>query len=265
MQYSVIIPAHNESSNIEAQVVKFIEDLPREAAEILHEIIIVENGSTDSTPAACRRLEAMYPNLVRICTLSAGSYGKAIKLGMLESTGTHLSILECDFLDWTFVVRSIAMFRAERAQLIVGSKRHRESIDRRPLKRRVLTAMYNLVFLRLFLDYPGTDTHGLKSIETQCAKRLCQTALTTDEVFQTEIVLLAWRLGITIEELPVSISELRSAPISIRRRLPKVLNTVRELKRSLGRFPISVSGGTPVGALRRAPEVEPRPEGSGLR
>ncbi len=265
MQYSVIIPAHNEASNIEAQVIRFIEDLPSEAAAILHEIIIVENGSTDGTLGACRRLEQRFPKLVRICTLSAGSYGEAIKLGMLESTGTHLSILECDFLDCMFVVRSIAMFRAERAELIVASKRHRESIDRRPLKRRALTAIYNLVFLRLFLDYPGTDTHGLKSIETHCAKRLCQTALTTDEVFQTEIVLLAWRLGITIEEIPISICELRSAPISIRRRLPKVLNTVRELKRSLRRFPSSVSGSKPADVLRRPSEVEPTAEKSGVR
>jgi GT2 family glycosyltransferase len=265
MQYSVIIPAHNEASNIEAQVTRFIKDLPREVTEILHEIIIVENGSKDGTLDACRCLEQMFPSLVKICTLAAGSYGEAIKLGMLQSTGTHLSILECDFLDCTFVVRSIAIFRAERAELIVGSKRHRESIDRRPVKRRVLTAIYNRVFLRLFLDYPGTDTHGLKSIETHCAKRLCQTALTTDEVFQTEIVLLAWRLGITIEEIPISISELRSAPISIRRRLPKVLNTVRELKRSLRRFPVTVSGGKPVGAVPRAPEVEPRAEKSGVQ
>jgi glycosyltransferase involved in cell wall biosynthesis len=256
MQYSVIIPAHNESSNIETQVTRFIEELPCEAAELLHEVIIVENGSTDGTLIVCRRLEKRFPNLVRVCTLPIGSYGEAIKLGMLESTGTHLSILECDFLDTGFVVRSIAIFLAKQAELIVASKRHPESIDRRPIKRRVLTAVYNLVFLRLLMHYPGTDTHGLKSIETRCAKRLCHTAITTDEVFQTEIVLLAWRLGVTIEEIPISISELRTAPISIRRRAPKVLNTVKELKRSLMRFPLRAPESVPVDVPRRGSEVE---------
>jgi glycosyltransferase involved in cell wall biosynthesis len=265
MQYSVIIPAHNESSNIETQVTRFIKELPPEAVEILHEIIIVENGSTDGTLAVCRHLEKKFSNLVRVCTLPVGSYGEAIKLGMLESTGTHLSILECDFLDIGFVMRSVAIFRAERAELIVASKRHPESIDRRPIKRRVLTAIYNLVFLRLLMHYPGTDTHGLKSIEARCAKRLCHTAITTDEVFQTEIVLLAWRLGVTIEEIPISISELRTAPISIRRRAPKVLNTVQELKRSLIRFPLGASEGVPVDVPRRGREVEPTVEKSGVR
>ena len=110
---------------------------------------------------------------------------------MLASRGTHLSILECDVLDWDFVSRSVAIFKGEQARFIVGSKRHKDAVDQRPFKRRVLTALYNLAFLRLCFGYPGTDTHGLKSIETTCAKQLCHAAITTDEVFQTEIVLLS--------------------------------------------------------------------------
>lgn len=119
----------------------------------------------------------------------------------------------------------------------MGSKRHPQSADRRPLKRRILTALYNYVFLRLLVGYPGSDTHGLKSIETPVAKRLCEIAITSDEVFQTEIVLLAWRLGIKIEEVPVQILEMRNPTVTVLRRVPKVLNTVRALQRSLRRFP----------------------------
>jgi len=131
----------------------------------------------------------------------------------------------------------MAIFRQGRAQFVVGSKRHPQSIDRRPLKRRVLTAAYNFIFLHLFIGYPGTDTHGLKSIEGAVAKKLCEISITTDEVFQTEIVLLAWQLGYKIDEIPVEISEMRNPTVSVLRRVPKVLNTVRALRRSLGRFP----------------------------
>jgi glycosyltransferase AglD len=258
MQYTIVIPAHNESATIDAHVTGFIENLPSEISEILKEVIIVENGSTDSTLDVCRRLEQRFPNLVRILTIPRGSYGEAIKLGMLRSTGTHLSILECDFLDSAFVMKSIAMFRTNKAELIVGSKRHRESIDRRSLKRRALTALYNLIFLRLVIGYPGTDTHGLKSIEADCAKKLCRQALTTDEVFQTELVLLAWQLGVKIDEIPVNISEVRTAPVTVLRRLPRVLGTVSELKRSLRRFSVSVSEvkSTPLAVLDSGPKVE---------
>jgi glycosyltransferase involved in cell wall biosynthesis len=237
MEWSVVIPAHNEAPNLEASVARFIRSLPSDVDEVLREIILVENGSNDATLEACHRSQQRFPKLIRVCTIPRGSYGEAIKKGMLESRGTHISILECDFLDPRFVSASLAVFRANRAQFVVGSKRHAQSVDRRPLKRRVLTAVYNYVFLRFLIGYPGSDTHGLKSIETSVAKRLCEIAITTDEVFQTEIVLLAWRLGIRIEEVPIQILEMRNPTVTVLRRLPKVLNTVKELQRSLVRFP----------------------------
>ena len=39
MQYTIVIPAHNESLNVEKHVTGFIENLPREVAEVLKEII----------------------------------------------------------------------------------------------------------------------------------------------------------------------------------------------------------------------------------
>ena len=237
MRFSVVIPAHNEASNIEAYVSAFVKLLPADVAGALHEIILVENGSTDGTFDACRRLQEKFPTLVKVHALVRGSYGEAIKKGMLESQGTHVCILECDFLDSRFISRSITAFQAEGAQFIVGSKRHPQSADRRPLKRRLLTTLYNHVFLHLLIGYPGTDTHGLKCIEASLAKRLCEISCTTDEVFQTEIVLLAWRLGIRIEEVPVQILETRDSPVTVVRRVPKVINTVRALQQSLTRFP----------------------------
>lgn len=236
MNCSVVIPAHNEAENIGAFVSKFIHDLPSDLREILLEIIIVENGSSDDTWDACLRLQQEFPSIVVPLSNERGSYGEAIKRGMLESRGSHLSILECDFLDVDFVRRSVALFQAEQVRLIVGSKRHPESVDLRPFKRRLLTRVFNLI-LRVALGYRGTDTHGLKSIETSLAKRLCTLAVTTDEIFQTEIVLMAWRLGVEITELPVHIHELRPAPVTIRKRFPMVLHTIRELRRSLKVLP----------------------------
>ncbi|MGA8090316.1 MAG: glycosyltransferase family 2 protein [Terracidiphilus sp.] len=237
MEYSIVIPVHNEAAHLETQVSRFVESLPVDLAVLVKEIILVENGSTDSTSEVCGKLESRYPLLVRPVCIARGSYGEAIKRGMLECRGTHLSILECDVLDCDFVARSVAVFRTTDTEVIVGSKRLPEAVDRRPFKRRALTYLYNTVFLRLCMGYPGTDTHGLKSFQTPVAQGLCAKAVTTDEVFQTEIILLAWRCGFRIKEIPLSIEETRASAISIRRRLPKVINTIHELRNSLNRFP----------------------------
>jgi glycosyltransferase involved in cell wall biosynthesis len=235
MRYSVIVPVHNEAAQLESLVNTFLASLPPAVHAILEEVLLVENGSRDGTLAVCRALERRWPRVVRVLSIGRGSYGEAIKTGMLESRGTHLSILECDFLDVTFVEESLACFR-NGSEFLVGSKRHPRSIDARPLKRRLLTLGFNRL-LNTLVGYPGSDTHGLKSIRSDLAKELCGLAVTTDEVFQTEIVLLAWRRGGRIEELPVRIREVRSSPVSIRRRLPLVLTMVAELRRSMRRFP----------------------------
>jgi len=236
MKYSIIIPAHNEAQTIEEFVCQFVSVLPASVSDVLCELIIVENGSSDHTLAACKRLQGAFPCLVRVLSNERGSYGEAIKRGILESCGSHLSILECDYLDEHFVERSIALFSSACADLIVASKRHPESVDRRPLKRRLLTWGFNRL-LNIFVGYPGSDTHGLKSIETDLAKRLCELSITTDEIFQTEIVLIAWRLGARIREVPVRIEERRTTPVSIQRRLPKVIKIVSGLRKSVERFP----------------------------
>lgn len=235
MEYSIIIPAHNEESNLERFVAAFLDNLP--SGIPVAEVLLVENGSKDCTLQACRRLQERFPRQIRVFSIARASYGEAIRHGMLQSRGTHLSILECDCLNMEFVSDSIELFRSENARFIVASKRHPKSVDRRPLKRRVLTALYNYLLLHIIFGYPGSDTHGLKSIEVSCAKELCELAITSDETFQTEIVLLAWRLGIKIHERPIQLRETRKAPVAVLKRVPKVLDTVRQLKRSLDRFP----------------------------
>lgn len=236
MTYTIVIPAHNEGKTIESHVDGFISALPPMVRQVLLEIIIVENGSRDGTQEAAKRLASRHPGLVCVLSLERGSYGEAIKHGMMAACGSHLSILECDFLDVSFVSSSIDSFAAGKSPFILASKRHPLSIDRRPPMRKLLTLLFNSI-LRLTTGYPGTDTHGLKSLETKLAQRLCRAACTTDEVFQTEIVLLAWRWGLQIEELPISVIERRPAPVSVKKRVPMILRTVGQLRRSLRRFP----------------------------
>jgi hypothetical protein len=232
-QHSIVIPAHNEAANLGGFVEAFIDSVPPNLR--VGEIILVENGSRDATLTVCETLRRAHPTLIRVITIPIASYGEAIKAGIVASTGTHVSVLECDFLDPGFVSNCDRLFETTDARFVVASKRHPESIDERPLKRRVLTAAYNRLMLGWCLGYPGSDTHGLKSIEGDCARRLCKMALTSGEVLQTELVLLAWRLGIGIWEVPIAIRERRTTPVSVTKRLPKILRTVVQLRRSLAR------------------------------
>ena len=230
---TIIIPVHNEEDNIVSFVERFIADIPSELKNIIHQILLVENGSTDKTLNQIQVLLDRYPQLIKFLTIKQGSYGEAIKKGILETITDHLIILELDFLDISFIEGSIKLFNQNK-KFIVASKQHPDSVDNRPLKRKFLTFIFNII-LKIVFKYPGTDTHGLKAIETKLAKKLCNISLTSDEIFQTEIVFLAWKLGNKINELPIEISEKRSTPVSIIKRSPKLFSLIKELKRSLNR------------------------------
>lgn len=239
MSYSVVIPVHNEATHVEEAVREFLERLDAPTRAELIEVILVENGSRDNTLEVTRAMAARDPRIKAI-TIPRGSYGEAIRAGMLAATGQWLSILEVDFLDAEFASASLQMLKRGESRFIVASKRAAGSVDARPLHRRVITAGFNAV-LRNFSGYDGTDTHGLKSIETALAQELCGLAITTDEALQTEIVLIAARRGCKIAELPIAIREVRPAPIRVLHRIPKTFGILMDLRRSLRRFPRNAS------------------------
>lgn len=230
---SVIVPVHNEEENIEKFLMSFWNELGA-YQECVKEIHLIENGSSDNTFQVCQELAKKLPAVIPH-HISFQSYGEAIKQGLSAATGDVVCILECDIMDVAFLSKSLALIEEDIADFVVASKRHPESVDCRPLKRRILTLLFNL-WLKFYFDFPGTDTHGLKAIRADVAKSIHSIATTGDEVYQTEIVLLAHQMGYRLVEVPIRISETRNSNISIHRRLPKVIHIISDLKRSLARF-----------------------------
>ena len=225
---SIVIPVHNEASNIESFIKQFIAGLGELSPKII-EIQLIENGSTDNTFQVCQGLAHDFPQLVRARRIPFASYGEAIKQGILSAVSRDMiSILECDVLDVNFLAISINMIEAGQGDFVVGSKRHPDSLDRRPFKRRLLTCLFN-IYLKFMLHSPVNDTHGLKTIRAPLAKRVCQLAVTGGEVLQTEIVLIADKLGYSVVEAPVHVGEKRKSPVPIISRIPKVMKIVFSL------------------------------------
>jgi dolichyl-phosphate beta-glucosyltransferase len=241
MKYSIMIVSAAGSLNLESQVAEFIGQLPKKITDVLAEIVLVVDEGSREVVEACRRSERCFPSLVKVF---AGRGPQALQHSIERCTGTYLCILGAESLSIEFVLRSIRFFEAKGIDLIVGSRRHPDSVDERPIVHRILTMLYNFVFLDCVIGYPGTESRGLKSIRTTCAKQLCETALTTGNSFDTEIVLLAWRLGYRIGEVPVTIGSRAFSSAHFSHRVPQLVRSAFEIRRSLRRFPSgNFSGG----------------------
>jgi dolichol-phosphate mannosyltransferase len=94
---SVIIPARNEEGCIGRTVEHLHVEL--RAYSIPHEIVVVDDHSTDGTWEALRRLQGRVPNLKPVRNPSAGGFGRAVSFGLEQSSGDAVVIMMADESD----------------------------------------------------------------------------------------------------------------------------------------------------------------------
>src|SRR5690349_13997150 len=92
--FSLILPAHNESANIEPVVRHALSVLPNFFDTF--EIIVVNDGSKDDTGAIIDRLAAGDERVRAIHHTKNRGYGGALTSGFKASTGDHVMFMDSD-------------------------------------------------------------------------------------------------------------------------------------------------------------------------
>ena len=90
---SIVIPVYNEEGILHSAVIDLIDRLRDAAATepelASYEILLSENGSSDSTVAIGEELAARHPE-VHIHSLGRPNYGAALKAGILRARGEYV-------------------------------------------------------------------------------------------------------------------------------------------------------------------------------
>jgi len=155
------------------------------------------------------------------------NYGKALRNGILQARGDFVLCDEIDILDTRFYRRALAALRADQCDMVVGSKLHPDSLDRRPVFRTFATRVINLM-LRVAVGFKGTDTHGLKAFRRDRLLPVVNRCVVDKDLFASELVIRTERAEFRVLEVPVEIVEKRKPSINLVKRVPNVLrNMVR--------------------------------------
>ena len=96
-ELSVIIPARNEAENLEQCVSKIFTELS--SNDIEHEIIIIDDGSTDNTPKVVEKIRYEYSTARYIRNNGENGFGRAIRIGLDEFNGDAVAIMMADLSD----------------------------------------------------------------------------------------------------------------------------------------------------------------------
>jgi glycosyltransferase involved in cell wall biosynthesis len=89
MTFSIIIPAYNAVETIEATVRSALDSKP-----IPHEVIVVDDGSTDKTPSVC----LSFGDKIRYVRVENGGVSRARNIGADIASGEWLLFLDADDL-----------------------------------------------------------------------------------------------------------------------------------------------------------------------
>ena len=223
------MPAHNEQGYLEPAVKAVVSGLT--ARQQSFEVIVVENGSVDSTLDEAARLADGFDS-VRVLSLDAADYGLALREGFVQARGDIVVNFDVDLVDLGFLDRAVAVMQAGDVAIVVGSKRGPGADDRRSPGRRLVTATFSLL-LKGGFGLGISDTHGLKALRRSPLLALVEACRFGKDMFDTELILRAERAGLRVEEIPVTVTDTRPPRTPIARRIPRTVAGLVRLRVAL--------------------------------
>lgn len=97
MKLSVVIPAHNEAESLPATVKSFYQKLSERKIE--HEILVVDDNSTDNTVDVLQKLQQEISSLRFVTNVPPNGFGYAVRCGLNNFQGDCVAIVMADLSD----------------------------------------------------------------------------------------------------------------------------------------------------------------------
>ncbi len=232
---SVIMPLLNEEEILDAALSRLVASLNAVVGEGAWQLVPVDNGSTDRTPAILENLARRWPE-TRHLTLKEKNIGKAMKHGLLHADHRWAMILPIDEFDPTFL--HWAWAHRNDYDLILGSKRVDRQLNRQTPYRRLLSWGLNTL-LHLTVGNVTADTHGAKLVDMEKIRTLIEQTVIMRGQFDTELTLRCLRRGLRVAEIPVSYREQRPARNLMITKIGRNLVDLVRLNRVLRTVPVA--------------------------
>ena len=199
MSLSVIIPAYNEEECIS----KCIVDTQRVLSDIEHEIILVNDGSTDGTDPIIGQGIKDKDNVVYLSYTPNRGYSHAIRKGLERATKKYVSIIDADLQYHPQELLRMYHYVTERnISFLIGEP----EIKYYSHIRSGISRVYN-TFISYLFNISIADVNSLKIMERKYVERI-------NFDHDLEVINLELLLGFILQDVPID-----KTPITVEKRV----------------------------------------------
>jgi dolichyl-phosphate beta-glucosyltransferase len=215
-----VIPAYNEERRLLPSLQRVDQYLVTRPYG--SEVLVVDDGSTDRSAELVRSFASSAPDRVQVRLLAHDrnrGKGAAVRTGALAAQGEYVVFTDMDLaVPAEEVGRALERLEAG-ADVVVGTRLHPGGQDMRgsqPPLRRLAGRLFVLV-RRLVAVPEFHDTQcPLKGFRRQAARRLFAAQRLSGWAFDVELLYLAKRWGLRVEEVPVRWDHVPGSHVGLR-------------------------------------------------
>lgn len=230
MDISLVIPAYNESGIIMDTIQTVSARLAELTAE--YEVLVVDDGSTDGMAELVRgcgdprvRLEGYASNRGKGC---------AVRTGMLAAQGDLILCTDADLAYGVDVFAGLLeRLRTGEADLVIGSRRMGgEGYKNYPPLRILMSKCFGLLS-HMISGLPYDTQCGIKAYRWQAARAIFSRCTTDGFSFDFEVLMRADKLGLKVEQFPVSVINFRESKVNVIRDSARMFRDVFRIRKKV--------------------------------
>jgi dolichol-phosphate mannosyltransferase len=202
MKLSVVIPAHNEEATVGETVESLVSALSREGID--HELIVVDDSSTDGTAAVVERLAAEHPQVRCLPSPYRNGFGFAVRAGLETFEGDAVAIVMADGSDGPEDLVSYHRLLEEGYECAFGSRFvHGSTVTDYPTSKLVMNRIVNWGIRVLFRHGYNDTTNAFKAYRREVIESV-QPLLSHHFNLTVELPLKAVVRGYSFGIVPIS-------------------------------------------------------------
>ncbi len=201
---SLIMPAYNEEKIIRENALEAAAQVENLAED--YEVLVVDDGSADQTSPQAQLAAQENPNIRVLRYEQNAGKGNALRVGTAAAQGSYIAFCDADLdLAPAQLKEFIEIMQREQADVVIGSKMHKDSKVEYPFIRRIYSWGYYIFLLVLFqLNTKDTQT-GLKLFRAEVIKPVMQQILVKRFAFDIEVLSIINSRGYKIVSAPVEV------------------------------------------------------------